>query len=250
MPNNELDSKLKKLKHVQVYNQIFKLIQDGIYTPGMQLPSEPELAEQLNVSRATLRKSLALLQEDHLVKNVRGKGNFIRDFSDSDSKLGLEYLQHPIKACMSLDILETELEFRLEVPSVAVASSLKHETPVVVIADRWYHTENGPSAYSLSFVPIEIISDLEMTLHDTGELKHLLEHRLYQSDIANHSQNDFVYTQSGNFSATKYTLSNHDRFILIQENVYNKEKLIVSSKHYIPIEYFEFSITSRRSNHQ
>lgn len=68
MPKNELNNKLNKLKHVQVYNKIFNMIQDGTYSPGMQLPSEPELAGQLNVSRATLRKSLALLQEDHLVK--------------------------------------------------------------------------------------------------------------------------------------------------------------------------------------
>lgn len=68
MSTNDLTKKLKKLKHVQVYNTIFQLIQDGTYSPGMQLPSEPELARQLNVSRMTLRKSLALLQEDHLIK--------------------------------------------------------------------------------------------------------------------------------------------------------------------------------------
>lgn len=86
MPKNELNNKLNKLKHVQVYNKIFNMIQDGTYSPGMQLPSEPELAGQLNVSRATLRKSLALLQEDHLVKNIRGKGNFIRENSSNLSE--------------------------------------------------------------------------------------------------------------------------------------------------------------------
>ena len=86
MSTNDLTKKLKKLKHVQVYNTIFQLIQDGTYSPGMQLPSEPELARQLNVSRMTLRKSLALLQEDHLIKNIRGKGNFI---------LKTPELQHP-----------------------------------------------------------------------------------------------------------------------------------------------------------
>lgn len=35
MPKNELNNKLNKLKHVQVYNKIFNMIQDGTYSPGM-----------------------------------------------------------------------------------------------------------------------------------------------------------------------------------------------------------------------
>lgn len=170
MPKNELNNKLNKLKHVQVYNKIFNMIQDGTYSPGMQLPSEPELAGQLNVSRATLRKSLALLQEDHLVKNIRGKGNFIRENSSNLSENGYENRQHPIKTCLTSKITEVELEFRVEVPAEAITASLKQETPVVVIADRWYHTDDGPLAYTLSFIPIELISDAEISLHDTKQL--------------------------------------------------------------------------------
>ena len=55
------------------------MIQDGVYPPGSQLPSEPELALQMDVSRMTLRRALALLQEDNLVINIRGKGNFISE---------------------------------------------------------------------------------------------------------------------------------------------------------------------------
>lgn len=32
------------------------MIQDGVYPPGSQLPSEPELALQMDVSRMTLRR--------------------------------------------------------------------------------------------------------------------------------------------------------------------------------------------------
>lgn len=175
MPKNELNNKLNKLKHVQVYNKIFNMIQDGTYSPGMQLPSEPELAGQLNVSRATLRKSLALLQEDHLVKNIRGKGNFIRENSSNLSENGYENRQHPIKTCLTSKITEVELEFRVEVPAEAITASLKQETPVVVIADRWYHTDDGPLAYTLSFIPIELISDAEISLHDTKQLLNFIE---------------------------------------------------------------------------
>ncbi|MFQ8732363.1 MAG: GntR family transcriptional regulator [Enterocloster bolteae] len=64
----------QKLKHVKVYNRLYSMIQDGVYPPGSQLPSEPELALQMDVSRMTLRRALALLQEDNLVINIRGEG--------------------------------------------------------------------------------------------------------------------------------------------------------------------------------
>ena len=69
--------KQKKLKHVKVYDQLFKKIQDGVYPPGSKLPSEPNLAEQMGVSRMTLRRALALLQEDGLISNFQCKGNYI-----------------------------------------------------------------------------------------------------------------------------------------------------------------------------
>ncbi|HGA4156375.1 TPA: GntR family transcriptional regulator [Streptococcus agalactiae] len=244
MPKNELNNKLNKLKHVQVYNKIFNMIQDGTYSPGMQLPSEPELAGQLNVSRATLRKSLALLQEDHLVKNIRGKGNFIRENSSNLSENGYKNRQHPIKTCLTSKITEVELEFRVEVPAEAITASLKQETPVVVIADRWYHTDDGPLAYTLSFIPIELISDAEISLHDTKQLLNFIEEGIYQEGVSSHSQSHLRYATSGNFSATKYTLSDHGQFILIQETIFNQEKILMCNKHYVPIEHFELSITS------
>ena len=65
----------KKLKHVKVYDTLYAQIKDGLFPIGSSLPSEPELALQMEVSRMTLRRALALLQEDNLVENIRGKGN-------------------------------------------------------------------------------------------------------------------------------------------------------------------------------
>ena len=96
MEQDEVSGKVKKLKHVKVYNRLYSMIQDGIYPPGSQLPSEPELAQQMDVSRMTLRRALALLQEDDLVINIRGKGNFING-TDPDAALpGMETIQHPV----------------------------------------------------------------------------------------------------------------------------------------------------------
>ncbi|EHJ55825.1 GntR family transcriptional regulator [Streptococcus urinalis] len=245
MTKDQLSTKLKKLKHVQVYNQIFHLIQDGTFPPGMQLPSEPELAEQLNVSRMTLRKSLALLQEDHLVKNIRGKGNFVRELNNYANHAGMETLQHPIKACCNVDIEKVEIEFRIEVPSEAISAAIQQETPVVIIADRWYHLSDNTKAYTLSFIPVDVISQFNINLNHLDELNSFLEEKLYQPGNASHSQTEFCFTKAGNFTATKYILSEHGDFMLIQESIFKGEKMLVQNKHYIPIECFEMHLNSQ-----
>ena len=54
--------KARNLKHVRVYDRLYRLIQEGVYPPGSQLPSEPDLAAQMGVSRMTLRRALSLLR--------------------------------------------------------------------------------------------------------------------------------------------------------------------------------------------
>ena len=51
----------------------------GTYRPGSRLPSEAELAEQLDVSRPTLRESLRLLEERGMISRRHGRGTFVRE---------------------------------------------------------------------------------------------------------------------------------------------------------------------------
>ena len=45
----------KKLAHVQVYEALYKMVEDGTFPVGSRLPAEPKLAKMLGVSRMTLR---------------------------------------------------------------------------------------------------------------------------------------------------------------------------------------------------
>ena len=78
----------KKLLYTSVYDKLYKMIIDGEYPLNSKLPSEPELAKSFGVSRMTLRQALALLQDDGLVKNIRGKGK-------SSAKSGCMQSQRP-----------------------------------------------------------------------------------------------------------------------------------------------------------
>lgn len=54
--------------------QLATAIRLGVYPHGTALPSERELAEQLGVSRATLREAIAALRAAGLVETTRGRG--------------------------------------------------------------------------------------------------------------------------------------------------------------------------------
>lgn len=74
---------------VELYERVVEAIHDGTYPPGSTLPSEPELASALGVSRASLREALILLQEDGLLSVRRGVG---RTVNNHPARLGLERL--------------------------------------------------------------------------------------------------------------------------------------------------------------
>lgn len=54
--------------------QLGSAIQLGIFRVGDKLPGERELAEKLNVSRATLREAISALRAAGLVSTTRGRG--------------------------------------------------------------------------------------------------------------------------------------------------------------------------------
>lgn len=62
-------------KYQQLFKQISKDIQQEHYQVGDFLPSEHELCHTHQVSRDTVRKALSLLQEEGLIKKIRGQGS-------------------------------------------------------------------------------------------------------------------------------------------------------------------------------
>lgn len=52
-------------------------IANGAWQPGQMLPGQRELAEQMSISRATLREALSMLEALGLVRSMPGKGTLV-----------------------------------------------------------------------------------------------------------------------------------------------------------------------------
>ncbi|RFU86415.1 FadR family transcriptional regulator [Streptomyces triticagri] len=64
----------------EALEQILQVVRLGLVPAGERLPAERELAEQLGISRVTLREVLKVLQDQGLVESRRGRygGTFVR----------------------------------------------------------------------------------------------------------------------------------------------------------------------------
>ncbi len=58
---------------------LINAILDGAYPPGSALPAERELAEQLGVTRPTLREALQRMERDGWISIQQGKSTLVRD---------------------------------------------------------------------------------------------------------------------------------------------------------------------------
>ena len=73
-----------KLKREQLRAHLMAELRSGRIPPGEALPSELEVARQLNVSRNTVRQALGELEQAGLVQRIRGKGTFATGKSSDD----------------------------------------------------------------------------------------------------------------------------------------------------------------------
>ncbi len=65
----------------RIANELAQAIGQGLYAPGERLPSEHSLAEQFGVNRHTIRRSLASLGQQGLVRSTQGSGTYVEDFA-------------------------------------------------------------------------------------------------------------------------------------------------------------------------
>ena len=76
----------KRLYH-SVAEQIVAMIEDGIFPPNSRLPGERELAEQLGVSRVTVREAEIFLQAQGMIQVRTGSGAYVLDPSKHNGRL-------------------------------------------------------------------------------------------------------------------------------------------------------------------
>ncbi|CAK7016845.1 MAG: HTH-type transcriptional regulator LutR [Desulfovibrio sp.] len=71
-----------------------RILLERSYAPNEKLPNEHELAEELGVSRTSIREAIKLLVGTGLLRIERGRGTFVAEYLHSpDDPFGVSYLE-------------------------------------------------------------------------------------------------------------------------------------------------------------
>jgi GntR family transcriptional repressor for pyruvate dehydrogenase complex len=176
-----------------VSGQIRELISNGTLLPGQRLPAERDLAEQLNVSRPSLREALIRLESDGFIR-AAGRGGFV--VSDVTALL----VSHPLAALLeqqpnaSADVLE--LRHGLETLSTAYAAERATDADIAriaaafdalqtAVADKSTRIAEKDAAFHLAIADATHNVALTHVMHGLDELVResmLTSHRLVDYD--------------------------------------------------------------------
>ena len=227
----------KKLAYVEVYEQLYKMITEGVFPAGSRLPAEPKLAQTLGVSRMTLRKALGLLHDDNLIKKVQGAGTFVKGGSRL-VKGNMEQFSMPVYNCCNGKIKRMEMEFRLEVPTAYITDVLKRKSPVVVSVDRWYYSETELIAFTFTTIPVETVSELGLDLNDKEGLRNFVEKGIYEK--GKHATLELLPDSEG-VEIVRSRMRKGAHITLLMENIYGDDCFpLICNKHYFLTEEASF----------
>tara|TARA_R110000868_G_scaffold406882_3_gene687668 strand:- start:2484 stop:3272 length:789 start_codon:yes stop_codon:yes gene_type:complete len=80
-------SKPAQAKHKQISESILRAIEDGRWMPGDQLPSEDQLATEMQASLGTIQRALRSLVQMGVVERSHGRGTFVSGAQAQEGQL-------------------------------------------------------------------------------------------------------------------------------------------------------------------
>lgn len=80
------------LLYRKVEQELKERLKNGLLKKGSRIPGERQLAEELQVSRGTLRNALEELEKHNFLLRIPGKGTFIRDNGTTVRNITIGYL--------------------------------------------------------------------------------------------------------------------------------------------------------------
>jgi GntR family transcriptional regulator len=146
----------------QVEATLKEMIEGLVYSPGDQIPSERELADQLGVSRMTVRRAVENLVRRGLLERRSTSGTYVRRPQvyrrvGKDIAVGITQLLQEEGAQAGSKLLS----FETILAPLKIAEKLHIRLGVPVIVIRRLRTANGqPFCVETSYLPAELLPGL------------------------------------------------------------------------------------------
>jgi GntR family transcriptional regulator len=157
----------------QAIDAIKQFIEQGNFQPGDKLPKEDALAQQLGISRPTLREALGRMEGQGVIMRRHGVGTFVTSPSRGMMRGGLEELHSLYSLASNAGVEAKRNLWRIEILNCSpeVAHHLNIDPGTATINVQMTAEENGHCfAYLNSYLPEKIIDIQELSEFLHGSL--------------------------------------------------------------------------------
>jgi len=232
---------------IQAREHLLRLIKDGIYEPGEQLPSEADLATQLGISRSTLREALLNLEQEGVIVRKHGVGTFVAPGDPRRLESGLECLESilVLAARQGMQVGFKDLQVREEPASPELADKLQIIPGTLVTGVRRVIVVDGvPVAYMLDVAPTSILSAADVDETFKGSVLDLLRRKQNLQTVQ--AVADIVALDADAFLAEKLEIELGQAVLLLEEILFDQEGTAVEfSRNYFVPDFFRFHVVRR-----
>lgn len=152
---------------------LLALIETDRYGPGDKLPSEEALAQQLGISRSTLREAIRSLESRGVIVRRRGIGTFIAALAPGHFQGGLEHLEsvRSLAALQGHTFERLEWEVSLVQATEILAETLeKNPGDTLIRSEMIAAFDNEVFAYMDGFTPNRLVDVDDLRAFERGSL--------------------------------------------------------------------------------
>ena len=150
--------------------ELAEAIARGVYPPGERLPSEHALAEQFGVNRHTIRRSLASLSSQGLLRVTQGSGTYVEEFA-VDLMLAKRTRHHQSMALAGMRGALRVLGSETVRATAAQARALQVPTRSALLRLQVLReAEQQPLLVGERFFPLPRFAQLEAVVRETGSI--------------------------------------------------------------------------------
>ncbi len=228
----------------RLHDQLARLISKT--EPGGRLLSEPALAQELGVSRATLREAMRTFETQGIIRRKQGSGTYV-NHPPRVMESGLEVLESIEKIAERSGLAVTMGEFHLDRRAAnddesAILKMGKYKE--VIEVSRVIMAEKRPVAYLVDILPVEILSQEEINGSFTGSVLDVLLKRGEPSLLVSRTEINSVTASSQ--VARALGIQRGDVLLCFIAELYSTSGYVIdhSYSYFLP-GYFRFHVIRR-----
>ena len=240
----------KRPLYLRIKEYLEKKINNGDYKPGDKLPSENKLSKSLEVSRASLREALRVLEEEGKIVKQQGIGTFVNKPTPKFKK-GIEKL-NSVTETIEKEGFQAGTE-KLDIKEMKISESLKEkihgvsneEIDRVLRIERVRTADNIPVVYCIDHLILKYLDKNYIQEYFESSLFEVLKN-IYGINVKNAVTN-IVAVTADKYVSSFLKIKKETPLLLLEQYHYDdKNRMVLFSQNYFRNDQFQFKVMRKR----